>query len=100
MSINKVKGPITLVGVGPHEIEVDPDYKVIQIDIAGRTTGTVPITATARGGAGAKALDPAASMDLANQDSIKLAAWSLSSVTLGPVTAGADMIVTITQWPV
>jgi hypothetical protein len=89
----------TLDGTTGGTINVRPDLKVSQITIAGRATGTITITGTAKGGDIAEAVS-GGSLDLSSERTLIVDGYAMESFTIVPDSAGDDFTVTISQWPV
>ena len=78
MSIVIRNKAILLDGTTGGTVAVLPDYKSIQIAIAGRLTGVITVTATTLGAEGPEGFAPAFLIDLAKEYTGKIEAMLLS----------------------
>jgi len=98
MSIVIRNKAILLDGTTGGTVAVLPDYKSIQIAIAGRLTGVITVTATTLGAEGPEGFAPAFLIDLSKEYTGKIEGYVIESLTFTPDVAGDDFAVTVSQW--
>ena len=89
----------TISGTTGGEIQIDPENKVIQVAISGRSTGLVTVKAVSYGSDLIEDFSPPVVIDLTSGDRTEIIeGYSLQSLEFSS-NSGDDYQVTITQWP-
>jgi len=88
----------TLDGTAGGNVPVNPDLPIIQIAVAGRTSGTLTFTGKSAGSDVYEAFQPALTLDLSTERTATINGYSLESLNVAISAGGADVDITISQW--